>query len=461
MVAAALLALNMATPFREIEAFAQREGLFRRVRSLLAAVSGGPDSLALLLALQDLSGRFGFSLTVAHFDHRLRPQSRDDLEFVRAICETRGIAFLSGEGDVRDAARRQRLGIEEAARRMRYQFLSFVAGEKGIDAIATGHTADDQAETVLMRVLRGAGVRGIRGMRPIATVPGGSQRLIRPLLETTRAQTLAICAAAGLTPLVDPTNSDRAILRNRVREEVIPVLEGMNPAVRDALRRLASNAAEVFAGIEREAMACQPVERGAPGAIFALPALRALSSEARALIVEREAAFFKAEVETNATRLRNLERVLLSGSGIVRFGQAEVEASCGLVRVGLPLEAVDLPEKVLDVPGVTRAGPWRVEVSTAGVAASSAGGRCAVPLAGQRGALRIRSILPGDRIRYHGMHRKVSDLLANEKVPRWVRARAAVIADAVSVRAVLAATGAFEMDRDPDADVLYVRLSLA
>ncbi|MGH2608902.1 MAG: tRNA lysidine(34) synthetase TilS, partial [Tepidiformaceae bacterium] len=184
--------------------------MFRGSRKVLAAVSGGPDSVALLLLLLDLRERFGFEVVAVHFDHQLRPNSRRDLEWVRDLCGGLGVPFFSGEGDVALAAAEQGAGIEDAARRMRYGFLAFVAGKEAADTIATGHTADDQVETVLMRIIRGSGVRGIRGMLPVGEVPGGrgAQRLVRPLLELRRADTLAICQAAGVAPLHDPSNDD-------------------------------------------------------------------------------------------------------------------------------------------------------------------------------------------------------------------------------------------------------------
>ena len=151
---------------RRVRRFAERERLFRRVQKVAVAVSGGADSVAALLILRELREAFGFELLAVHFDHQLRPGSRDDLERVREICGGLGVEFVSGEGDVARASREARAGIEETARRMRYQFLAFVAGKEQAGCIATGHTRDDQVETVLMRFLRGSGVRGLRGMLP-------------------------------------------------------------------------------------------------------------------------------------------------------------------------------------------------------------------------------------------------------------------------------------------------------
>jgi tRNA(Ile)-lysidine synthase len=344
---------------------------------------------------------------------------------------------------------------------MRYQFLSFVAGEKGIDAIATGHTADDQAETVLMRVIRGSGVRGIRGMLPAATVPGGSQRLVRPLLETPRAVTQAICAEAGIEPLKDESNSDTAMLRNRLRHEVIPVLQSVNPSVTDALRRLADNAREVFEGVERRAMSVQPEFRGPQGAVYALQHVRPLESEGLVLVIEREAAFFRLEAERNATRLRNLADVLRAGHGSVEFGRAEVEVSSGRVRIGPRLEYTAVAAKVLNVPGSTLSGPWRVDVSTSEFPGGGPEARGAVPIDGLSGALRVRSPEPGDRMLYGKIVRRVSDILSTARVPAWDRRAAIAIADGRRVLAVLTADGTFETDLEPGADVVHVRVATA
>ena len=235
--------------------YARQERLFRRTKTVLVAVSGGPDSVAALLILLELRAEFGFEVIAAHFDHQLRPESADDLRWVRELCESFGVLCLTGEGDVALAAREQRRGIEETARRMRYQFLAFVAGERRAECIATGHTANDQAETVLQHIVRGSGIRGIRGMLPSAPVPGSeAQTLVRPLLSLDRAETLEVCRNAGIDPLVDLSNESAAFTRNRVRSQVLPTLELINPSVRSALVGLAESARQVFEPIERQAL---------------------------------------------------------------------------------------------------------------------------------------------------------------------------------------------------------------
>ncbi len=433
--------------------FAEQERLFRSVKKVLVAVSGGPDSVACLLLLLRLRKRFGLEVVVGHFDHQLRPESSADLEFVRRLCAEHEIPCFTGEGDVRSVARESRANVEETARRMRYQFLSFVAGKENADCVATGHTSDDQAETVLMRVVRGSGVRGVRGMLPAASVPeGDALRLVRPLLPIRHADTVAICAEAGVEPLSDPTNRDPSLFRNRIRMEVLPRLRDVNPSVDDALLGLGASARQLFAAIERRSFEVQPVARGDRGAIFALAPIAALPAEALTLVIEREAAFSKLRPEVNRTRVENLRTAMARGSGGARFGDTLVEVSCGKVRIGPELgRPVTFEAKALNIPGATLVGEWRVEATTD----RGKAGALAIPASGRQGALRIRPVVPGDRVRYHGFVRKVADVLANARVPRWQRTGVLAITGG---EVVLGLGGSVAIaDTVPDEDALYLR----
>ena len=436
------------------------ERLFRRTSRVLAAVSGGPDSVALLLILLQLRERFGFEVVVCHFDHQLRPSSAEDLAVVRVLCGRLGVECFTGEGDVRGVAGDQHKGIEETARRMRYQFLAFVAGKERADCIATGHTADDQAETVLMRIIRGSGVRGIRGMLPVSGVPGSeAQRLVRPILTLRRSETHAICAEAGIEPLADASNEDVVFARNRVRHETLPALRAVNPSIESALIGLAESAREVFADVERQALGLAPLERGPVGAIFSLERVAALASEALTLLVEREASFYSLLTDVNRTRVQNLRMVLLRGAGQVRFGDCAVEVSSGKVRIGPPLLEIEgFAARVLNVPGVTVAGPWRITVATDPLPATTGMMGAAVDTSKAHGALRARPLVAGDRMDYHGRVRKVSDILGNAKVPAWERPGMVALADSASVVALFGSTGTIA-DRVTGDEVLYVSIA--
>ncbi len=434
--------------------------MFRRTRKVLLALSGGPDSVATLLVLRELGSQLGFEVEACHFDHLLRPESGDDTARVRAICDGLGVECVTGEGDVRGVARQLKRGLEDMAREMRYQFLAFVAEKETCDAIVTGHTRDDQAETVLMRVIRGSGVRGVRGMLPVATVPGSNaQRLLRPLLETPRAATEAICAEFGIEPLRDASNTDITIRRNRIRNEVLPGLRVLNPSLTDALVGLAASAREAFAPIEKASHEAQPFERGPVGAMFRLSSVRRLGAEALGLVIEREASFYHLRPELNRTRLENLLAVLSKGTGQVRFGDTVLEASCGSVRLGPVLEpATKLASTTVNVPGDTRAGDWVVRVRTEPLDGGVNSPVAVIDSRSLRGVLKLRSLAGGDRIELHGVTRKVSDLLVNEKVPAWERPSIVALADAAGVVALFSARGTFVRDgTNPD---LWIKLTV-
>jgi tRNA(Ile)-lysidine synthase len=175
------------------------------------AISGGPDSLALLLLASAV--RPG-QIEVATVDHSLRSESRDEAEMVASVCEQLGVphSILTARwNELPETA------IQERARRERYRLLGYWAEERGLAALATGHHSDDQAETLLMRLNRGSGVRGLGGMRPRSITPGSHIRLVRPLLGWRRAELEQVCASAGLTPTGDPSNQDDRFERVRVR----------------------------------------------------------------------------------------------------------------------------------------------------------------------------------------------------------------------------------------------------
>jgi tRNA(Ile)-lysidine synthase len=199
---------------------------------LIVAVSGGPDSLALLHMLARQSLLPAEALLVAHLDHALRPSSAAEAHFVAATAAEWGVAGRVERVDVRTLAETGRLTLEAAARQARYDFLARVVTEAGGRAIATGHTADDQAETVLMHILRGSGTAGLRGMLPASPVPGHPHlTLLRPWLRASRAEIVAYCQEHRLRPITDESNTDPAYFRNRLRHELLPLLAAYNPHV--------------------------------------------------------------------------------------------------------------------------------------------------------------------------------------------------------------------------------------
>ena len=204
---------------------------------VVVAVSGGPDSTALLSVLAALRDELGLELHAAHLNHGLRPEAPLDAAAAAGMAASFGCPYHEAAEDVAAAAARGRRSIEDAGREARYRFLAGVAGAVQAAVIATGHTRDDQAETVLMRLLRGSGPRGLAGIPPVR--PHGGLRVIRPLIETPRAEIAAYLARHRLGAREDSSNRDLNALRNRVRVVLLPILEGYNPDVRRALARLA------------------------------------------------------------------------------------------------------------------------------------------------------------------------------------------------------------------------------
>ena len=246
----------------------RRRGWATRDERALVAVSGGADSTALLLALAELSGAglLGVELTAAHLDHGLRGErAAEDARWVEALARSHGLACVSGRADVAGAARARRDNLEQTARRARYEFLASAARETGSRSVLVAHTLDDQAETVLLRLMRGSGAEGLGGMAAERTLDerregladGGVEVLLRrPLLAwARRADTEDYCRARGVEARTDEMNDDEAYARVRVRRRLLPLLETFNPRAAEALARAAGLLREDNAALDALAAA--------------------------------------------------------------------------------------------------------------------------------------------------------------------------------------------------------------
>jgi len=221
-----------------IDQFVKRHQMLEPGDRVAAAVSGGADSVALLEALLELRERLGVELVVAHFNHRLRgAESEADAQFVSELAKRHGLPFFCESAEVAAEARRRRSNLESVARELRYGFLRSLVDRGEARKVATGHTADDQAETVLARFLRGSGTRGLAGIFPV--VDGW---LVRPLLAERRDAVRAWLQARGVGWREDSSNLDLRLTRNRLRAEALPLLEGYNPRLVEHLSAIA----EVF-----------------------------------------------------------------------------------------------------------------------------------------------------------------------------------------------------------------------
>jgi tRNA(Ile)-lysidine synthase len=204
-------------------------------RPILVGVSGGPDSLC----LTEIFRGAGYRLVIAHFNHKLRPESDAEADEVEKTAARLMIPCVVESADVRLYAAVEKLSIEEAARDLRYRFLFAQARRHEAQAVAVGHTADDQVETVLMHFIRGAGLAGLRGMSYRTFLPtfDATIPLVRPLLDVWREETVAYCASHDLNPHYDASNESFDFLRNRLRHALIPALQTYNPRFRQAVWR--------------------------------------------------------------------------------------------------------------------------------------------------------------------------------------------------------------------------------
>ncbi|MCL2151709.1 MAG: tRNA lysidine(34) synthetase TilS [Oscillospiraceae bacterium] len=218
----------MSGLIKKILAFADQFNMLSGSGLVLACVSGGADSMCLLEVLLQISREREFDIGVLHYNHALRGEESDrDEAFTRESCMKLGVPYYPGRGDVMAYAKRTGTGLEEAAREMRYSFFFGMAAEMGAKKIATAHTADDNAETIIMNLARGAGAKGLSGIPPMREKDGAT--VIRPMLRVSRDEILSFMSRQGLPFVVDSTNSLDIYTRNKIRRTVMPVIREINP----------------------------------------------------------------------------------------------------------------------------------------------------------------------------------------------------------------------------------------
>ncbi len=418
---------------------------------LLLGVSGGPDSLALLDTLESL----GYVTIVAHLNHGIRPEAAGEADRVRQAAESRGLPFVLGERDTSAYAQAENLSLEEAARELRYAFLFEQAQIHEADAVAVGHNADDQVETVLMHWLRGAGLTGLKGMR-VCTLPNTWSEaipLVRPLLSIWGDEIRAYCQERGLEPVFDRSNLNTNYFRNRLRHELIPLLDDYVPGIRRRLWRMAEIIAgdhavlstvvgrawnnclleegERFVAFDAEEFTGQPLgvkRRLIRRAVAVLrPDIRDLSFEAveRALdALEQPGQVGNLALEVNAFREGD------------RFYLLEREAVDALPSRQWPQLPGDVDRIEIALPGETALpGGWQLNAewvedveSAWGEIITNENPYQAWIMFPKRDPadLALRSRRPGDRFQPLGMegHQvKFSDFMIDQKIPRRARAR--------------------------------------
>ena len=394
--------------------------------TVLVAVSGGADSVALLHLLSGLAADWRLRLHVLHVDHQLRAESAADADFVRALGARLGIPV-----DVATVAVDRRGSLEAAARSARYAALEACATRIGAERIALGHTADDQAETVLMRLVQGAGVRGLSGIPPVRGA------IIRPLIELRRSALEPELERAGLAWVEDASNRDLKFLRNRIRHELLPLLsDSYNPEIATALVRLSSLARETVGALDRAAEA--ELDRlavwGDRAATLRLEALRALPRPVAAEVLRQAAARLGSRAPLRAWAHRGLKRVFAvpAPRRPFKLGGVTVEVSGALARLAtappptLIERAVVVPGRT-ELPEIGQALEARL-VGADAYAIPRESGRVAFDADGLATPLVVRPRRRGDRfVAFGGVERRLKTLLIEAKVPRWERGRVPVV----------------------------------
>ncbi len=404
--------------------------------TIILAVSGGPDSLCLLHLFNRLAGRYNLKLIVAHLNHRLRPEADQEESGVAALAANLGWDFESEVVDIRSYKMKQHLSEEAAGRQARYRFFVEIARKHGAKAVALGHHRDDQAETVLLNILRGCSVDGLAGMRPSSSYQG--IRLIRPLLAFRRSEIEAYCDENDLDPFTDSSNLEQNYRRNRLRLNLIPHLaEKYNPQIVEALAGLGELAAadRLFLG----RLACRKaktlIRRGYNRITINQDALTSLAEalQGRVMLLAVNDLKPGKEISRRHVKLllelaesRKSGKYLTLPGGITAYRQRN---NLVIAKIG-DLQNEDYPVTRLKIPGKTRLPDRRVIVARIRAKEDLVWPPSSYQafLDYERlssGAILVRNRKPGDRFYPQGAagSKKLKDFLIDNKIDRTARDR--------------------------------------
>ena len=412
--------------------------------TITVAVSGGPDSLSLLDALHKTSSHTKIQLNVAHLNHKLRHRAaKTDSDFVQSFCQSIGVPCVVGTIDVLKMATDRKVSIEEAARQARHIFLSQSSVQFGSAAVALGHTSDDQAETILMHLIRGSGLKGLRGMDQISTriIDQVSLQLFRPLLSISRTDVERYCLRSRLSPRIDTTNFSKEFTRNAIRLELIPSLQKYNPEIKKTLLRLSRTVSQDLDFLEDAAKEVHnsislPVKHGIAldtKALGELPeslASRILKASATKVngsgsdITLSHIESMMNLVHGSAGRSVNLPHGLIVTRG---YGKLFLHKSHDDIT---PLPLLPTQPTALLIPGVLELTGWKVETAMEKAPKSypnpekNSGGIAWLKIS-PNDTLFIRSRKPGDLFQPSGMrnHKKLQDFMVDARIPRLWRDR--------------------------------------
>ena len=417
--------------------FAAEYAMLPRDGLVLCVVSGGADSMYLLARLLEGRAEGGYRVAAAHSDHRLRgEESRRDADFVRDWCAGHDVPFVLGGGDVAAQAAGSGRGVEETARAMRYAFLEETADRLGAEVIATAHTADDNAETVLMNLIRGSGLEGLCG------IPPRRGRVVRPLLTTTREEVVDWLTGHGVPHVEDGSNADERYTRNYLRRQVMPLLRRVNPRAAEHMAQAAARLRRDNDVLNAQAMRAAGAARKAEeGWVIAVSALELLPDPVALRAVRQLIARAGGENVTSA-HLRAALGVIRGSdpSAMVHLPRVLVCRVYGdVLFTPRKPERDPLPEEPVARAGVTVWGEWTIRCEP-GVCPEQA-----APMAGEfwlaegrlDGPLTVRPRREGDSLRPAGRPDKpVKKWMIDEKVPRLDRSTVPVLWDGRQVAAV-------------------------
>jgi len=490
----------MASLIAEVRAYIAAQRLIGPGAPVAVAVSGGPDSLCLLHVLNRLRLELGFTLHVAHLDHRIRgEESAAEARFVAGLAYDWGLPATVLASDVPALARAQRLNLHAAARVARYTFLAQVAQSIGAQAVAVAHQANDQAETVLLHLLRGAGAEGLRGMRPAVAweewtqieneemrmqklfpEPDNSQfsilnsqfpQLIRPLLQITREQIERYCAEHHLDPRLDPSNFDLDATRNRLRHDLLPHLIEYNPHIVAALGRTAAICAEEqdFIGAALDAVWPRLASTRADGIDIDGAAWRELHPALQRATLRRAHALLAPGAPLGLDHVEHARALIERGVGRraeLPGGVALTVGYGGAFTLGVPPKpaAPQLAEPVVELPGEGRVDlgdGWAIEIARLAGPPPAAANAWEVVLdaASVAGPLVARRRRPGDRLALSQGNRRLQDLFVDAKVLRPLRANWPIIATPAAVVWVAGLRAGQEFQATPESrEIIKIRV---
>ncbi len=421
-------------------ALARHEKFVRSGAAVLVAVSGGPDSMVLCHLLRRLAVTKNLTLTAAHLDHGLRPESSTEATWVARQMSAWDVPLLKESAAITP----QGQGIEAAARAARYAFLTKAATEVGAETIALGHTADDQAETLLLRLLRGAGTPGLAAMRPvrIETLADGRRlRFIRPLLTFRRAEILAYAAEHDVPFLEDPSNQDPGLTRNRLRLQVLPLLiEKFNPNLVETLTRTAELLAadeDFLSGLAQDAWS-DLIRHEDGGLILPRAGFEALQKTLASRVVRLAYGYFRGDFRRLSQR--HVADVLAltdrGGHGYVSLpGGVVFESDARELTFWPRVPRIEPVWLDIDAPGtyfVNKKGRLTVRLADREVGLPAAPIDAWLDAGSVAWPLSVRSRRPGDVFCPLGApgRRKVKDWLIDHQVPHRVRRRTLIVSDA-------------------------------